>query len=567
MKNNFFTSVTASIVICFGTNAQNFEWAQRMGGTGGDASNSIVVDAIGNVYTTGHFNGTVDFDPKSGIFELTAVGSQDIFISKLDSNGDFVWAKRMGGTGFDRGNSIAVDVTGNVYTIGYFESTADFDPENGVFELTSAGGDMFISKLDSNGDFVWAKQMEGTTSTSNSYGNSIAIDALGNIYTTGQFSETVDFDPEIGVFELTPLGNFDIFISKLNTDGNFVWAKRMGGANNDAGVSITFDAAGNVYTTGFFTETVDFNPGVGIHNLISGGSPRVFISKLDTNGDFVWAKQMGALNSGQNQGFSINVDAAGYIYTTGYFTGTVDFDPGVGVHELTSAGHFDVFISKLKNNGDFVWAKSMGGPGTDVGYSIAVDASGNIYTTGYFPETADFDPGVGIHNLTSANNVEIFISKLNTEGNFVWAAQINGPDWDVSTSIALDATGNVYTTGSFKSTIDFDPGSGVHNLTSAGTSDIFVHKISQGAIASISETDFANSILVYPNPANESVTITNIPSGSTVSVRDVTGKIIYNSEVEQSTTIINTENFVNGVYFVTIENNGNTTNVKLVVNK
>ena len=402
----------------------DFEWAKGMGGTSDDVGNAIAIDAAGNVYTTGSFNGRMDFDPGAGVFNLTSAGASDIFVSKLDSAGNFVWAKRMGGTSFEEGNAIAVDAAGNVYTTGDFYSTADFDPGAGAFNLTSAGAsDIFVSKLDRAGNFVWAKRMGGTAIDKDE-GNAIAVDAAGNVYTTGDFYSAVDFDPGAGVFNLTSAGQSDIFVSKLDSSGNFVWAKRMGGTSSDFGDAIAIDDAGNVYTTGSFRGTVDFDPGAVWFNLTSAGIRNIFVSKLDDSGNFVWAKRMGG--TGEDGGNAIAVDAAGNVYTTGDFEGTADFDPGAGVFNLTSAGIRNIFVSKLDSAGNFVWAKRMGGTDYDKGNAIAVDAAGNVYTTGNFYSTADFDPGAGAFNLTSAGNWDIFVSKLSPDMLFTLASGLTG---------------------------------------------------------------------------------------------------------------------------------------------
>src|ERR1035437_6133157 len=418
--------------------SQNLQWAKAMGGTGTDDGYSIATDASGNVYTTGYFQGTADFDPGAGTFNLTSAGSNDISISKLDATGNFVWAKAMGGTGGDYGYSIALDASGNVYTTGVFTGTADFDPGAGVFNLTSAGGsiDIFISKLNSSGNFVWAKTMGGTSYDG---GSSIALDASGNVYTTGGFGGTADFDPGAGVFNLTSVGGADIFISKLDASGNFLWAKSMGGIGNDGANSISLDASGNVYTTGPFGGTADFDPSAGVFSLTSAGGDDIFISKLDASGNFLWAKAMGG--TGNESCTSIVLDVSGNVYTTGYFNGTADFDPGAGIFNLTSAGGTDIFISKLNSSGNFLWAKAMGGssPFGDLSNSLAVDASGNVYSTGRFAGTADFDPSAGIFNLTSVGSQDIFISKLDASGNFVWAKAMGGTGPSIGTSIAVDA--------------------------------------------------------------------------------------------------------------------------------
>ncbi|HLG35898.1 MAG TPA: SBBP repeat-containing protein, partial [Bacteroidia bacterium] len=416
---------------------------------------------------------------------------------------NWLWAKQMSGTSQDYGYSIATDASSNVYATGFFSGTVDFDPGTGTFNLTSAGmQDIFISKLDASGNFVWAKQMGGTD---NDYGSSISLDAAGNVYTTGSFQGTVDFDPGPGVFNLTAAGGWDIFVSKFDGSGNFTWAKRMGGISTDRSFSIALDLAGSgdVYTTGFFMGTADFDPGAGVFNLNADATTDIFISKLDGSGNFVWAKAIGSA-AGVIYSYSLALDVSGNVYTTGDFWGTIDFDPGAAVFNLTPVGFWDIFISKLDASGNFVWAKQMGGTGSGKGYSsIASDVSGNVYTTGFFYETVDFDPGVGTFNLTSASagEYDIFISKLNGSGNFVWAKRVGGPDGDFAYSIALDAAGSVYTTGGFSGTVDFDPGTGTFNLTSAGDWEIFVSKLDGSgsfawakAVAGATGSDFGQSI-------------------------------------------------------------------------
>ncbi len=453
-------------------------WAKGMGGAGYDVGKNIAVDSNHNVYTIGFFSGIVDFDPGAGTFNLTSRGSDDIFISKLDSNGALVWAKSVGGTGYDEGKNIVVDLNGNIYTTGLFSGTVDFDPGPGTFNMTSTGfygGDIFVSKLDSNGDFVWANSMGGVNGGADVY--SIVVDSSSNVLITGYFIGTVDFDPDmVGTYNVTSAGVYDIFISKLDSNGDFVWARSMGGTNNDMSRGITVDSNNNIYTTGDFQDTADFDPGVGNFNLISAGGSDIFVSKLDSNGEFVWAKSMGG-GAGFDVGRDIAVDLIGNVYTTGDFYGAADFDSGVGTFSLISAGSSDIFVSKLDGNGDFVWAKSMSGMDDGEGSGIALDSSNNIYVTGSFKATVDFDPGAGTFNLTSAGLWDIFVSKLDGNGDFIWAKSIGGTDSDGIYGVAVDSIGDVYTTGYFISTVDFDPGVGTFNLISAGGSDIFIFKL------------------------------------------------------------------------------------------
>jgi len=387
-----FIIIVALLYSAIFTQAQNAElkWVKQFEGTGGRVYvKSIAVDASGNVYTTGYFNGTIDFDPGVSTFNLTSTGVGDnIFISKLDSSGNLVWAKQLGDTHV---NSIAVDASGNVYTTGYFDGTIDFDPETSTFDLTSIGiNDNFVCKLDANGDFIWAKQMGGTSNSCQ--GNSIAVDISGNIYTTGSFfGGTVDFDPGVTDYYLSAGGSAGIFISKLDANGNFVWAKHFESTSSYGSAnSIAVDVFGNVYTTGYFRSAFNFDPGVTDYYLSAGGPnlyQNIFISKLDENGNFVWAKQLG--DTSNCQGSSIVIDILGNVYTTGYFYGTADFDPGVGIFNMTSVGLTDIFVSKIDENGNFIWAKQLGGTGYDFGRSLSIDSSYFVYIACTYQDDQD----------------------------------------------------------------------------------------------------------------------------------------------------------------------------------
>ncbi len=510
------------------------------GGVGNEFSESTVVDSTGNIYTTGRFASTVDFDPGVGTSNLTSAGSSDVFVSKLDASGNLLWAKSFGAAAADAGLSIAVDSTGNVYTTGFFASTVDFDPGAGTTNLTTAGSsDVFISKLDASGNLVFAKRFGGGISD---LGYSIAVDSTGNIYTTGFFQDTVDFDPSAGTTNLTTAGLSDVFISKLDASGNLVFAKRFGAAEADAGRSIALDSTGNIYTAGYFEQTVDFDPSAGTTNLTSAGRSDVFVSKLDSSGNLVFAKRFGAAET--DVGLSVAVDSTGNVYTTGYFEQTVDFDPGAGTTDLTTGGGSDVFVSKLDASGNLVFAKRFGGSNDDGGISISVDSNGNIHTTGYFEERVDFDPGAGTSNLTSAGGTDVFVSKIDSSGNLLLAKSFGGTANDVGRSITFDSTGNIYTTGEFAGTVDFDPGTGTTNLISAGGNDVFILRLDPSGDARASAAPSAptlNSItggdrrvtITFTAGANNGAAITDyeyslngasyISAGTTSSPLTITG--------------------------------------------
>lgn len=451
----------------------DFVWARGMGGTGSEDAKAIAVDATGNVYSTGFFSGTVEFDPGTTSTTLSSVGQSDIFVSKLDREGDIVWARGMGGLQGDGGYSIAVDDAGNVYTAGYFQGTVDFDPDAGTFNLTSAGlEDIFVQKLDIDGSFVWACRIGGTLFDF-CYG--IAVDSAGNVYATGSFRDTVDFDPGAGIFNLSSNGSDDIFVQKLDTDGNLLWAHSIGSTSYDVGYGIAVDGLGNVYTTGNFEGTVDFDPGVETLDLTSGGNASIFVQKFETNGEIAWARAMGGTSRGT--GTAIAADDTGNVYTTGYFDETVDFDPGVAVLNLISSGMNDIFVQKLDSGGELVWARRMGGSSTELGLGIAVDDLGDVFTTGLFQGTVDFDPGPASDDRTSAGNYDIYVQKLSESGDHIWTHSIGSTGYDNGYGIATNSAGQVLVNGYFEATVDFDPGLGASELSSAGSHDIFVLKL------------------------------------------------------------------------------------------
>ena len=489
MKTRQKLTITIATLFCLGVNsalAQDFEWAWSFGDNGFDISYGNTVDAAGNIYTTGYFEGTIDFDPGAGTANLVSDGG-DVFIQKLDAAGNFVWAKSFGGGSSDEGYGIAVDAAGNVYTTGTFRTTVDFDPGAGVSNLTSNGGyEIFVQKLDASGNFLWANSYG---SNFDDMGKSIKVDASGNVYVTGFFSGTVDFDPGAGISNFTSNGANDVFVQKLTTSGDLIWAKSFGGNSGEDGRSIAIDASGNVYTTGFFSVSVDFDPGVGTVELTSTGNTDIFIQKLDPSGNFLWAQSFGDVNG--DDGLSIAVDASGNVYATGRYQGTPDFDPGAGTANLISNGSYDIYIQKLDASGNFIWAKSFGGTSSDICYSIAVDALGNAYTTGSFGGTVDFDPNSGTSDLISNGVGDIFVQKLNATGNFVWARSFGGSDTDIGYSIAVDPAGNIITTGSYEENMDFDPSSGVTNYSSEGYYDLFIQKLSTCTTAPSTETHTA----------------------------------------------------------------------------
>ena len=544
---NFIFLITLLTTIILQAQEASLDWVKTMGGTLGDKGQSVTVDVFGNIYTTGSFSGTADFDPGDAVFNLTTSGGFDVFVQKLAPNGDFLWAKSLGGTNTDIGQSIITDAAGNVYVTGYFRNSADFDPGAATFSLTSNGAsDIFIQKLDAEGDFIWAKSI-GNTGNDSAF--TLAIDNMANIYMIGYYRGTVDFDPNVPVFNLTSNGQSDVFILKLDNDGEFLWAKSLGGTEADIAFGITTDIMGSVYVTGGYKGTVDFDPGTAVFDLTSVGNSDVFVLKTTADGDFLWAKSMGGIAA--ERGRSITTDTLGNVYLTGEFEETVDFDPNSTIVNLTSNGDRDVFIQCLSTNGILKWVKSMGGIGKELGYAITNDELGNIYVAGEFEETIDFDPGVGIFNIVSNGSNDIYIQNLNLNGDFVWATSIGsaGPG-DTAQSMTTDAEGNIYITGGFRFFTDFDPGSGTVNVIPQGGDDVFVLKLVHGAVGT-NEQSLFNDVSIFPNPSDGQMTI-DLVGLKKVSIKifSLNGQLVYFKENITSQKHTFFLDAVSGFYFM-----------------
>jgi hypothetical protein len=435
-------------------------WAKQFSGDDPDMFNndsySVAVDADGNVYSTGFFIGTRDFDPGPGQYNLASPNYASAFISKLDANGNFVWAQQISGTLNVIAKSLEVDLSGNIVLTGNFEGLVDFDPGPGTFNIDAGfSSDVFVMKLSGTGDLIWVKPLgQGTA-------YALAVDAEGNVISTGVGNG--DFDPGAGVATITQ----GIYFSKLDNNGNFIWAK---GITSEGAYpfGLTSDNLGNVYVGGGFTSTaIDADPGPAQFMLASSNPfanlTDAFIIRLDANGNFVWARSFGAPDASPEIS-ALDTDPAGNLLVTGDFFGTVDFDPSSGTAWLSrtaSPGAFftprDVFVGKYNALGELVWINQLGNQDyTEEAAGITTDILGNVYITGEFMGTSDFDPGTSVYELTASCSNDIFIQKLNPQGGFIWAKKSGGGGNDNPRDIAVDIAFNVYNTGKFQERAKFD---------------------------------------------------------------------------------------------------------------
>lgn len=464
--------------------------------------------------------------------KLLSTLSIALFASSLYAqSAKFAWNTTIGGSGNEQANSVTVDLRGNVFTVGKFSGTVDFDPGPGTFSLTAFGGtDAYITKQDPMGTFLWAKNFGGGGDDESI---SVTLDPSDNLYITGNFSGSADFDLGTSAGVITSSGGVDVFTVKLNQDGLFQWVRRLGtnaideaqfniwdktgfiystgtiwdmsgsgfadvyvtkidqhgntywtrtfGSNGmDIGHSIGVDKFGNSYIIGTFSGAGDFDPSAGVSKLISNGLKDIFISKLNTFGMLVWVKHIGA--EGDDIGKSIHVTDSGNIYISGSFSARVDFNPSLLASDtnfIESKGVNDMFLAKLDLSGNLEWVRTVGEEDAEcAGMSVKTDMIGNVVVAGIFTDSIDFDPNLSKSNLLkSAGQHDVFITKYDKSGDYFWAKKFGGIYDDSCTNLTVDVASNIITTGLFRDTVDFNPAKEEYKMSSKGNSDAFVHKM------------------------------------------------------------------------------------------
>jgi hypothetical protein len=431
--------------------------AWQAGGQGFDQGEFVGTDQHGNVYVAGYFTQSATFSSKS----LTSpAGGVTIFIAKYNPAGEIQWVQRPTATNSSSIGGMAVDANGNVYITGSFRGRITF----GTVILNSRGGaDLYILKLNSNGEAQWGRNEGGSTDSPDisENGTGIAVDEAGNIYVTGYYFGSTTLGPTT----LISSGGSDVFVMKCNSNGDVQWAQKAGGIGGDEGGDIAVDKNGTIYITGFYSFTASFGsitlPEIGV-----SGDPTIFIAKYSSTGEILWA-QRGEYGSG----VGIAVDANGNAYVTGSL----------------KIGRFDsyIYFAKYNTNGENQWSKIIGSIGiNNGGKDIALDKAGNVYLTGFssasqlafshYPFPPSGEPGTAIRVVHYGSD-DVFVGKFDSNGNLIWARSGGGTGTDVGNGIAVDESGNLYVTGSFNGTATF----GTTTLTTMGGRDIFVARYRQ----------------------------------------------------------------------------------------
>jgi hypothetical protein len=460
MRNYYFIVLFLALQQFSLAQGPGYIWSQKYGGNSPSNVDAMTTDTANNIYVTG-------------------ITSAAYFVKKLSPAGTLIWNRAV------PAEQITVDASMNVYIIASFTGTLDADPGPGVLTFTSQGGsrDILVSKLDVNGNLVWAKQVTGSGLD---IGNFIALDVSGNIYTCGSFTGIIDLDPGIGVSSYTATGTHRHgYLCKMDPQGNFIWAREFQSTSTCNTYAMDIDNSGNLYLAGVFTDSADLDPGpaVDTHTTTSINDNDVFLCKFDLAGNLAWVKEIE--NSGNNSFSAPVIGSTGNIFMTGSFTGTLDVDPGPAVYNLTAtSSYYSFYITEWNPSGNMVWAVAVEGSGTAYA-KLKLDAQDNIYLAGSFYGTVDFDPGPGTAALTATNNFsqlndDIWFGKWGPTGALKWVRSLGDVGIDYAQDLVVDQNYNVCIGGRFKGTVDFDPGPATANLTWVGSAfanyDVFVAK-------------------------------------------------------------------------------------------
>jgi len=455
-------------------------FAFRVGDVGADLIADMAVDPAGNVYLTGIFTGSVDFDPGAGVGTLTSLGSEDVFIAKYSSAGTFIWVARIGGTGSERVTDLASDPAGSLYLGGAFNGATDFDPGAGSQILTSLGGeDGFVVKLSGLGELLWSRRIGGPNADQV---NGVEADALGRAYATGNFSGTANTLPAAGPTLVSNGTAQDAFVMGLDPAGAISFAFAVGGPQFDLANAIAVTTGGTVVVGGTFRGSAGFLSGSTAIGLTSQGGGDAFLAAYSSTGVLQWARALGGLGEEEIRTGGLAPDSEGGVVATGTFTGTTDFDGGTTVASRTSLGATDWFAVRYDGAGGFLSAFAVGAVTADLAPRPTVDPDGTVLVTGSFSGAVDFDPGSGsriIASLGSAGATDVFTAKYTTGGGLVWVSRFGegtsvGERQNRGIGIVAFPAGGVLVSGQFFGSPDFDPGTNVFRLTSLGSADGFV---------------------------------------------------------------------------------------------
>lgn len=526
-------------------------------------------DAAGNTYLVGRSYYTLDFDPGPAIVEAGPPDNQ-VFIVKYNAAFEILWLAHIEHATLLNADATFLTADGGILISGSTTS----DPVIYGTDLTDTlivpnGTAAYYVRFDPDGALVSANAIGGPNGSSAAYIEGIFTDASDNITIAGYYTGNVDFDPS-GATNILSGSIYDPygFMAKYNAAGNLLWVNKLGAGSNQLTISdMTSDSEGNILIAGYFYYTVDFNPDPFVTNNISALDViDGFFAKYNSDGNYLWAgglKESDSYGSVQN----ITTDAADNIIIEGVFARKCDFDISAGIKNRKPSGA-DFYIAKYDPDGNYKWVKNPSGSGDFVISQIHADAAGNIYSTGQFSGTFDFDFGNTIFNLTGPDvdsyHTNLFVTKMDKKGNFKYAFQLS-PVFAEFTgrgagmNLSVTNSDQLLLTGIYDGTLDVDPTAGVNIITEAGYDHTgFVARYTQPVLKTgeIQQQQFE----IYPSPVSDYFILDcAIDKVTAVFITDMQGKRIASYTADQiisSGYVFNVSGFVPGSYLVTLLTEG-----------
>lgn len=424
---------------------QTWQWAKKSGGPLSEESQCIINDASGNLYITGSFKSKFYSAGSFTLVNKSDSGTYDVMVIKYNSLGTVLWARSIGGTGSDYGNSLSMDAAGNIYVTGSFKSDTLTYGTTSIYNAALTNSDLFLAKLNPSGVVQWIKSVGAP---GNEVGNSISTDPAGNSYVTGYFSsDTLQIGTD-SVFK-TGIGPSDMLLLKYTTTGNLVWHRQYGGTGKDHGQSVKLGTNGMLYMTGTFdSDTLPLNS-VNYLNHFTGTDDVALIC-ADTSGNLSWCKTFG--DSSDEKVNELIVDNAGSIYLAGRFYSPSLTIDSVTLQNSTPALTSDAFIARLNaSNGACKWAKSQGGLMDDEAEGICTDGAGKLYLIGKFYSDQLAVGNTLLTNYSLFGTCDIFLSGYDTSGVAQWSTSCGREDNDFGQSVCA-FSGKIYLTGHYRDT-------------------------------------------------------------------------------------------------------------------
>ena len=514
----------------------NIEWVKTYKNNLPADIREISIDKSENILLVGHFYDSLNYYTGSNHETIYSNGGIDMFIQKLDNQGNIIWTKSLGGQDDDIAYGIDSDEFGNLYVTGKFGSLVNFDFGTTNTSLTSSGTvDGFILKLNENGSFVWVKRIGGQLNTIPAnmvYSNS-------KLYITGGFEGVVDFDPSTNTTNKTSNGTRDFFLLRLDQNGLFNWVRTFGGNVGETGYSSIVDNSGFIYSTGYYSsQNVNYQINSQNYTLQNNGATDVFVTKTDTNGQTVWLKGFGG--SGGDIGYDISFDSNGDLFITGQIEDTCYF----GSNTLIANG-IDILTSKFDINGNVLWTKNHGGNNTDIGFSISIDNQDHLFISGYFQDTLNTIP---VPIQSNGLQDYLILQLNNSDGTYVWSKSFGGTNADLSHAMISDNQNNLFCAGYFQNSFNVEVNSIVQNIVSSGSADGILLKIN-----GFSETNDINyiedNINVYPNPTDGEINICIGENLMKFKILNSQGQVLKICQINNC-DIINLSDFKSGVYYL-----------------